>query len=147
SLWQIFLLLVLGIFVLGVGAVLGAGICLVVAFLRNGLVWFVGALCGLLAAPLVGLSRIAARASAAVQAPIQRSLDGLGYRSQHHDEDVAPSTWAGWNIIGPLVYFTLFLLLGAGDFYLTLQRIAALFGLPSLDIGGQQLDILIGVLW
>lgn len=144
---QVVLLAVLGVVALAVFAVLGAGLALVIAFLRDGLVWFVGAACGMLAAPLIALARICIHGRSALDAPLRRTVDGLRYSSVHNDEDEARSRWAGWDIIGPLVYLALFVLLAAGDFYLTLQRIAALFGLPSLTLGGQQVDVLIGVLW
>src|SRR5689334_7858702 len=128
AVWQTLLLLVLGAVVVAVAAVLGAALALATAFLRDGLVWSIGALCGLVAAPLIALARIAERVRVALEAPQRRALDGLGYASAHHDDDEAPSRWAGWDVIGPLVYLALFALLAAGDFYLTLQRIAALFG-------------------
>lgn len=71
---------------------------------------------------------------------------GLTYKVGGEYTD--PSSWLGWDVFGPIVYFILFLILATGELYLSSLRFSALFGVSSegLALGAGVLELLSGVL-
>jgi len=122
---------------------------LVLALLRDPLTSFVAVICRFLTWPLAAIARGAIRARNGLRGPVRHAFNALRYGpTERTDEE--PSSWAGWDVLGPLIYLTFLLLLGAGDLYFMMQRFSALlFGTsapPVLEIPIAP-DLLSGVLW
>jgi hypothetical protein len=78
----------------------------------------------------------------------ENALAGLAYRRRHGREDAEPSGYRGWDVIGPLVYFGMVVLMALGDFYMMILRFRALLNMPGDPPKfALPIDELMGILW
>jgi MFS family permease len=117
-------------------------VVLACGLLRNLLVRVIGALFEWAMAPLVILRQAALYLMRNVAKALAGTMRGL--RSKDADDD----EWAGWDVILPLIWIALGLVIGLADFYLVGLRLAAMLGVrshvPSLGI---QPDIFLAMLF
>lgn len=120
----------------------------VLSFVRNPLVALIGYVARFIVTALATAERALRAAGAHLRVAAERALDGLAYRGQHAGEEEEPSSYRGWHVIGPLVYFGAVILMALGDFYIMILRLQALLGLPARSSSvGLPIDQLMGILW
>ena len=127
-----------------VGLILAAvAAVLLFAGLRPELERLVQAVVGLPAALLAAVRDAARGAGAGVRGVVERSRAALAHGPE------TPGVAPAWDVVAPLVYLVLLVVLFGGDVVLASLRFGALLGLPvdTLPVDGSVLDLLTGLLF
>lgn len=126
-------------------AVLLLSLALVLGTLRNHLVEALAAFLDLVASPSVALVRAIRRFKPHLQGWIDRTLGAL---SASHEGGAREAIWAGWDVIIPLIWLSLFAGLVCTDLFLVDLRLAAMIGVtPYWTSGPFPVDVFLSVMF